>query len=184
MNTCQVKIQNIPPFYIYVHRRVCCKQKKNLGGVFMEEIKNGEVLFPPLLNGTGWPSPCRLAQSACMLSHFSCVQYFATLWTVAHQAPLSIGFSRQEYWSGLPRLSLGDLPNPGIELASLMSPALAGGFFATSTIWKAPGWPGSLHNYCTRNELIIQMVTYDFTNMCLFLSNRQNKEIHLVVTIP
>ena len=91
----------------------------------------------------------------CIPSHFSCVQFFATLWTVAHQAPLSIGFSRQEYWSGLPRLSLGDLPNPGIELASLMSPALAGGFFATSTIWKAPGWPGSLHNYCTRNELII-----------------------------
>jgi len=40
-------------------------------------------------------------------------------WTVAHQAPLSMGFSRQEYWSGLPFLSLGDLPNPGIEPGSL-----------------------------------------------------------------
>ena len=49
-----------------------------------------------------------------MLSCFSCV--FATLWTVAHQAPLSIGFSRQEYWSGLPYPPPGDLPDPGIEL--------------------------------------------------------------------
>ena len=43
------------------------------------------------------------------------VQLFATLWTVAHQAPLSMGFSRQEYWSGLPFPFPGDLPNPGIE---------------------------------------------------------------------
>ena len=45
----------------------------------------------------------------------SCVQFFATPWTVAHQAPLSKGFSRQEYWSGLPCSPPGDLPNPGIE---------------------------------------------------------------------
>ena len=61
----------------------------------------------------------------CVLSHFSCVRLFATLWTVAHQAPLSIGFSRQEYWSGLPCSPPEDLSNPGIEPASLMSPALA-----------------------------------------------------------
>ena len=53
-----------------------------------------------------------------MLSHFSPVQLFVTLWTVAHQAPLSMGFSRQEYWSGLPFPSLGNLPNPGIEPGS------------------------------------------------------------------
>ena len=140
-------------------------------------------MFPPLLNGTWWPSLCRLAWCESMLSHFSCVQFLATLWSLAHQAPLSIGFSRQEYWSGLPWLSLGDLPKSGIELASLMSPALEDGFFTTSAIWKSPGWPGSLHNYCTRNELITQIVTYDFTNICLFLSNRQNKEIHIVVTV-
>ena len=52
------------------------------------------------------------------------VWLFATPWTVAHQAPLSMGFSRQEYWSGLPFPSPGDLPNPGIEPASLASPAL------------------------------------------------------------
>ena len=54
-----------------------------------------------------------------MLSHFSCVQLFATLWTIACQAPLSMGFSRQEYWSGLPYTSPGDLPDPGIQPASL-----------------------------------------------------------------
>ena len=51
--------------------------------------------------------------------------FSATLWTVAHQAPLSVGFSRQEYWSGLPLPSPGDLPHPGIEPTS---PALAGEF--------------------------------------------------------
>ena len=73
-----------------------------------------------------------------MLSHFSCVQLFAILWTGARQAPLSMGFSRQEYWSGLPCPPLGNLPNPGIEPSSLVSPALAGGFFTTSTTWEAP----------------------------------------------
>jgi len=61
-----------------------------------------------------------------------------TLWTVAHQAPLSVGFSRQEYWNELPCPPPRDLPNPGIEPTSLTSPALAGGFFTTSTTWEAP----------------------------------------------
>ena len=93
-----------------------------------------------------------------MLSCFSCVQLFATLGTVACQAPLSVGFSRQEYWSGLPRPPLSDLPNPGIEPRSPIlqgdslpsqppgipspgieptSSALAGGFFTA----KPPGKP-------------------------------------------
>ena len=73
----------------------------------------------------------------CVLSHFSCVQLFATLWTVAQQAPLSVGFSRQEYWSGLSGLPPGDLPNPGSEPMSLTPPALAGRLFTTSTTWEA-----------------------------------------------
>ena len=60
-----------------------------------------------------------------MLSRFSHVRLFATLWTVARQAPLSMGFSRQEYWSGLPRLPPGGLPDPGTEVASPAAPALA-----------------------------------------------------------
>ena len=57
----------------------------------------------------------------CVLSHFSNVQLFATLWTRARQAPLSMGFSRQEYWSGVPCPPPGDLPNPGINPTSLTS---------------------------------------------------------------
>ena len=67
----------------------------------------------------------------CMLSLFSHVRFFVILWTVAHQAPLSMGFSRQDYWSGLPCPPPGDLPDPGFTPASLMSPALAGRFFTT-----------------------------------------------------
>ena len=74
---------------------------------------------------------------ACMLSRFSHVWLCVTPWTVAHQAPLSMGFSRQEYWSGLPCPSLGDLHDPGMEHASLVSPALADGFFTTSAMWEA-----------------------------------------------
>ena len=77
-----------------------------------------------------------------VLSRFSHVQLFAILWTVAHQAPLSMGFSRQEYWSGLSYPPPGDLPNPGIKPASLMSPALAGGFFTTRATWEAPQLSG------------------------------------------
>ena len=68
-----------------------------------------------------------------MESRFGHVQLLATLWIVAHQAPLSMGFTRQEYWSGLPCPPLGNLPDPGIESTSFMSPALAGGLFNTST---------------------------------------------------
>ena len=60
-----------------------------------------------------------------------------TLWTVARQAPVSMGFSSQEYWSGLPCYPLGDLPNPGIEPGSITLPRLAGGFFTSSTTGEA-----------------------------------------------
>ena len=73
----------------------------------------------------------------CVLSHFSCVQLFGTLWTVACQAPLPMGFSRPEYWSEVPFLSPGDLPNPEIKPASLTFPALAGRFFTISATWEA-----------------------------------------------
>ena len=71
-----------------------------------------------------------------MLSHFSHLRLFVTLWTVACQAPLSMGLSGQEYWSGLPCPPPGDLPDPGIKPMSLASPALAGRFFTTSTPWE------------------------------------------------
>ena len=76
----------------------------------------------------------------CLLPlSLSSVQLFATPWTIACQALLFLGFSRQEYWSRMPFPSPGDLPDPGIKLESLVSPALAGGFFTT----KPPGKPPS-----------------------------------------
>ena len=93
----------------------------------------------------------------------SCVWLFVSPWTVAHQAPLPMEFSRQEYWGGVPFLTPGDLPNPGVESASLASPALAGGFFTTSNprepqmgyITQIRIWLYS-ENSLKRNMLIIQ----------------------------
>ena len=67
----------------------------------------------------------------------SLVILFVNPWTVAHQAPLSMAFPRQEYWSGSPFPPPGDLPAPKIKLTFLKSPALAGRSFTTSTTWKA-----------------------------------------------
>ena len=69
---------------------------------------------------------------ACSLSCFSTIQFFATPWTIARQAPLSMGFSRQKYWSGEPFPSPGDLLDPGMEAVSPAAPALVGGFFTMS----------------------------------------------------
>ena len=69
-------------------------------------------------------SPSSMSLSVCVLSRFSRVQLFATPWTVAHQAPLSVGFPRQEYWSGYPCPLPGDVPDPGIELTVPEAPAL------------------------------------------------------------
>ena len=60
-----------------------------------------------------------------------------TPWTVAHQAPLPMEASREEYWNGVQFPTLGDLPNQGIEPTSVASPALAAGFFTTSATWEA-----------------------------------------------
>ena len=68
---------------------------------------------------------------------------------IVHQAPLSMGFSRREYWSKLPFPPPEDLPKPGIEPSSLMSPVLAGRFFITSTTWEAPSW-NRLHSKTRR----------------------------------
>ena len=72
-----------------------------------------------------------------MLSHLSRVQLFVTLWTIAHQAPLSMGFSRQEDWNGLPFPFPGDLTDSGVEPMSLIPPALVGGSFTISSTREA-----------------------------------------------
>ena len=73
----------------------------------------------------------------CSAKSLNCVQLFVTLWTVSCQAPQSVGFPRQEYWNGLPFPSPGDLPDPGIKLMSLPSPALQ----ADSLPPEPPGKP-------------------------------------------
>ena len=72
--------------------------------------------------------------NSVVLSH---VQLFVTLWTIAHQAPLSMRLSRQEYWSDVLYPPAGDLPNPWVEPVTLTSPAFAGRFFTTSVNWEA-----------------------------------------------
>ena len=89
--------------------------------------------------------------ACCMPNHFSHVQFFVILWTVAHQAPLSVGLSRQEYWSGLSYPPPGDLPHPGFEPVSFMCPALADRFFTTSTTWESLGILDGLKNISWSN---------------------------------
>ena len=91
-----------------------------------------------LLQNTGYSSLCFTIGPCCKWKLLSCVWLFVTPWTVSHQAPLSMEFSRQEYWSGLPCLPPRDLPNPGNKPMSLISPTLASGFCNTSTTWEAP----------------------------------------------
>ena len=79
---------------------------------------------------------------------FSWVRLFGTLWIAAHQAPMSMGLARQEYWSGLLCPPPGDLPDPGIETASLKSPALAGRLFTT----LAP--PRKHFNTCSLSHIL------------------------------
>ena len=85
----------------------------------------------------------QLGDDCVVLSHFGCARRVATPWPVAHPGPLSTGFSRQEYWSGLPCSPSGALPHPGIKPTSFLSPALAGGFFTTSTTQGTPLGDGS-----------------------------------------
>ena len=87
----------------------------------------------------GWTTVEALYLTFCCCGSalYCCVQLFASPWAVALQAPLSMGFPRQEYWSGLPFPSPGDIPSPGMESTS---PELAGGFFTTEP-------PGKLMPY-------------------------------------
>ena len=91
--------------------------------------------------------PHHVAECMHACCHVSPVPLFMTLWTVTCQALLSTGFSRQEHWSGLPRLPPGDLPDPGIQSMSLRSPTLAGGLLTTSATGK-PIW------HCTSHKIL------------------------------
>ena len=99
-----------------------------------------------------------------------CVWLSVTPWTVACQAPLSMRFSRQESWSGLPRPPPGDLPNPGIKPTSLMTPA--GGFFITSTTWEVQ----------EKNELLIKLTPWkDLKTGCTKEAEHKNRTCCLIL---
>ena len=98
-------------------------------GIFLIQGSNLCLVSSALAGGfftTGTTRETRIYTRCHMLSHFSHVQLCASLWTVAHQAPLSMGVSRQEYWSGLSCPPPEGLSNPGMEPTSLMSPAIVG----------------------------------------------------------
>ena len=121
------------------------------------EQSSEEPVFPSHLEFTVQDSArvgrLKALGSSCvhvhMLSH---VQLFAAPWTVAHQASLSRGFSRQEYWGGLPFPSPGNLPDPEMEPTSLVSPALAGRFFTTSATWEAL----HLHEASLKSKVLLE----------------------------
>ena len=102
-----------------------------------------------------------------MLSHFSCVWLFPIPWTVVHQAALSMGFSRQEYWSGSPSPPPGDLPHPGMEPTS---PALASRFSTTSATWGA--WM-TINKYMNVKAMLMWDVSFvsDFVHLFLTIGN-------------
>ena len=106
----------------------CWARKRTLG----EKMKENGMVWTFATNkvsvgSVGFPGVCVHAPVHVL----SCLRLFATPWTAVHQAPLSMEFSRQEYWSKLPFPTLGDLPDPGIKLVSLPTPVLAGQFFTT-----------------------------------------------------
>ena len=109
--------------------------------------ENSQLSSDGTVGGEGSETPRRLPATLVLqlAAHFMCmcaevlsrVRLSAPSWTVACWAPLSMGFSRQEYCNGLPWPPPGHLPDPGIKLASLGFPALASGFFTASATWKA-----------------------------------------------
>ena len=113
---------------------------------------------------------------SCTLSGASCVRLFVTPWTAAHQAPLSMGFSKQDYGSGLPCPPPGGLPDPGIEPASLTSPALAGGFFTTSATWEPCTMESN--SAITENEIMLFAITQ--TDLEIKLSDVRQTETNTV----
>ena len=120
----------------------------------------------------------------CMPSHFSSVQLFASLWTVALQAPLSMGFSRQEHWSGFQCGLSGDLPDPGIKPVSLVSPVLAGRFFTTGTTWEAPCIHGSFNSFINFVLFLFKKSVDRMTHKWLMTCNLENTVLkHLIPLI-
>ena len=119
-----------------MHRKVQSIDRETENRIFPSHKKNNEIpLFATTQTDTG---SIMLGEVSHVyeISCFSHVRLCATPQTVAHQAPLSMGLSRQEYWSGLPLLPLGDLPDPGIQPTSSVSPVLQADSLPTGSLEK------------------------------------------------
>ena len=127
------------------HSLPCCASRDRVS-VSVLHLQGPDICFAPPHLGL---LSCILVllvlsfMHVCMLRHLSCVWFFATLWTIVCQAPLSMGFPRQECWSGLPCLYPGHLPDPGIEPTSPVAPALQ----TDSLLLSHPGNPLSFISY-------------------------------------
>ena len=116
---------------VYIKKKIWKKLfSKKYNNVTLPRLPH---LYPPLVKECERVRFSDTLKGCAVLNRFSRV----TLWTVADQVPLSMGYSRQEYWSGLLCPPLGDLPEPGIEPTTLSSPALVGRLFTTSATWEA-----------------------------------------------
>ena len=131
-NSCFRLVEDVRKYQCYI-----VKQKK--------DYKVANILFTILY-----------IKITSVLSHFSHVELFATPRTIAQQAPLSMGFSKQEYWSALPCPPPGDLPNPGIKPVSLMSPALADRFFTTRASWETLSLLFGIHRHIILFKILRQ----------------------------
>ena len=133
--------------------------------LFSYKLAEGENRVPhPQLPSLGMASTTVSdSQGEKWVCVFSRVWLFATSWTVAHRAPLSMEFPRQKYWNGLPCPSPGNLSNPGTETGSLRSPALAGVFFTTAP----PGKPGNVaYLHGKQNKQKTQVILIQSSRVC------------------
>ena len=119
---------------------------------------------------TSWHGSVLVRTCLSELKSLSCVRLFATLWTVAYQVPLSMGFSRQEYWSGLPYPSPEDLPNPGIEPGSpsLQADALPPGPPGKSKVQCLSGHSFSAFLDGSSFKSVTKSSTWDWSQLCFF----------------
>ena len=127
---------------------------------FYSQLKSRRLLFGDHENVLIFTAVFFFFFFACVLSH---AHLFTTLWTVAHQAPLSMGFPRQEYWNGLPFPSLGEIPDPGIKLAYPASPTSTSRFFTTDPSGESKSTVVIVTNYWityTINGLTVWYVKY------------------------
>ena len=135
------------------------------------------LIFLPYLSSDTFQTVLNFLLLFSVLNH---VWPSAVPWAIAYQAPLPMEFFRQEYWGRVPLPTSGDLPHPGIEPASLASPALAGGFFTTSTTWVTEN--------CVAIDifdLYLWFLARSFKNhynFVHFLSHRRSNFVMLVIT--